>query len=194
MTCLYCEKPVLAKNMCSKHYTRAKNHGSPFIVKSPRGEAQNFINSLPETDDCVLWPFKSHYKTGYGSVFFNGKLTGAHRAACVIHHGPPPTDQHQAAHLCGAKKCVNPRHIRWATPSENAQDKILHGTAGIGERNPMAKLKASDVVKIKMSKGKIHQKTLADIFNCSPRLIRSIWSGKVWGHINVELLQEMGGQ
>lgn len=193
MICLYCEKPVLAKGMCSKHYTRSKNHGSPFIVKSPRGEAQKFINSIPETDNCIIWPFKSYYKTGYGSIFFNGKLTGAHRAACIIHHGPPPTGQHQAAHLCGYKKCVNPRHIRWATPSENAQDKILHGTNGIGERNPMAKLKASDVVKIKMAKGQVNSETLANIFNCSPRLIRLIWQGGIWRHIDVEALQAMAG-
>lgn len=191
MTCLYCEKPILAKKMCSKHYTRFKNHGSPFTVKSPRGEAQKFIKNIPETDNCIIWPFKAHYKNGYGSVLLNGKLTGAHRAACIIYHGPPPTEQHQAAHLCGDKKCVNPRHIRWATASENAQDKIIHGTDSIGEKNPMAKLKASDVVKIKMAKGKTSSETLADIFHCSPRLIRLIWNGEVWRHINVATLQSM---
>lgn len=193
MICQHCEKPVLARGMCSKHYTRWRNHGSAFVVKCPRGEAQKFIRNIPETDECILWPFRAHYKNKYGSVFFNGKLTGAHRAVCILYHGDPPSNKHEAAHICGARNCVNPRHIRWATARENAADKIAHETSGNGEQNPMAKLKSSDVVKIKMARGKISASKLADIFQCSPRLIRAIWQGKMWRHIDVELLQEMAG-
>jgi hypothetical protein len=183
MTCIYCEKPVLAKQMCSMHYTRQKNHGSPFIVKSPRGQAQTFIYNIEKSDACIFWPF-SHYRNGYGSVFFNGKLTGAHRAICIIYNGNPPSQKHHAAHLCGARNCVNPRHIRWATPAENELDKRLHGTASIGEMNPMAKLNKEEVKAIKKLKGQIGAKAVSNIYNCSRRLISAIWNGDVWAHID----------
>lgn len=182
MTCSLCEKPVLALGFCSKHYTRAKNHGSPHVVKSPRGKAQAFIRSVPETDECVSWPFRSHYSNGYGAVTFNGSLTGAHRAVCEIYHGPPGEGK-EAAHSCGSRSCVNPRHIRWATPSENAADKHEHGTANNGEANPRAKLTWENVRAIRALGGKVTQEKIAALYGVSRRAVGMILQGTTWKEV-----------
>lgn len=180
MTCNYCKKPVLARGLCSKHYTRLRNYGSPFIVKSPRGQAQAFIRSVRQQESCIIWPFKARYKSGYGAVFFNGGLTGAHRAVCHIHNGPPPTEKHHASHHCGNKLCVNPAHIRWATPVENEADKVLHGTAPIGEANGCAKLTSEQVAEIRALGGRASQEKIARRFGVSRRTIGNILNEKTW--------------
>ena len=78
-------------------------------------------------DGCLLWPFQIS-TTGYGRLEVNGKKKIASRYVCELAHGEPPTRQHEAAHSCGNSKCVNPKHLRWATHTENEADKLVHGT------------------------------------------------------------------
>lgn len=68
------------------------------------------------------------HQKGYGLIRIDGVMCRVHRLVCIRRHGPPPTDDLEAAHSCGNAGCVNPRHIRWATRFENAADKKLHGT------------------------------------------------------------------
>lgn len=51
-----------------------------------------------------------------------------HRLVCTTFHGPPPTDDAQAAHLDGNRDNNHAINLAWKTPSENAQDKQTHGT------------------------------------------------------------------
>lgn len=180
MTCSVCEKPVLAKGLCSKHYTRLRNHGSHDVVLSPRGEAQRFIADVRPQDECIPWPFKAVYGSGYGAVTFGGKLTGAHRAVCEINNGPPPSRSHEASHACGNKACVNPAHLRWATPKQNAADKIAHGTETVGESNGRAKLTADDVAQIRRIGRAETQETIAHRFGVSRRAVGMILNNQTW--------------
>lgn len=113
-----------------------KGTSNPFATTIKRGQALKFVEwaaRQTEVDACILWPFKS--KTGpnleYGSLSKGQSRYGrrAHRVVCGIAHGEPPSERHHAAHLCGNSLCVNPKHIRWATPSQNQLDKRGHGTA-----------------------------------------------------------------
>jgi hypothetical protein len=60
----------------------------------------------------------------------SGHFERATRVMCKLAHGPAPTPKHHAAHSCGKghEACINPKHLRWATPRENAADAKLHGT------------------------------------------------------------------
>lgn len=112
--------------------------------KARRGEAASFFDNavLPfEGEECLVWPFAKTRK-GYGVLQYRGRSSSAHRVACEIVHGAPPSKQHQAAHTCGngTGGCVNPGHVRWATPMENAADRDGHGMTARGERNGAAKL------------------------------------------------------
>ncbi len=161
-----CGKPVLAKGYCSAHYTRAYRHGNVDHLKiSQRGKALSWLreNVDHDGDDCLTWPFKPRTKKGYALVNYEGRMHNASAVMCELAHGKKPTPLHEAAHSCGKghEGCVNPRHLRWATRSENFQDKHLHGTMILGEKHPWTKLTDEQVAEIQsstLSPGRIAEK------------------------------------
>lgn len=90
-----------------------------------------------EMEECILWPFAVRKSSGYGA--YSEKSGGetinhdAHRFVCRAAHGDPEKAQ-QAAHKCGNKLCINPKHLYWASPLENMQDAISHRTLKGGGR------------------------------------------------------------
>lgn len=125
-----CNSDHLAKGFCSKHYLRYKRHGDPLANPSNRGEPLTWLqkNRSHQGQECLEWPF-GHKSAGYGSVLYRGKIMGAHRAMCFEAHGDPLSANMEAAHSCGNGHlgCVNPRHLRWATPVDNYKDRLAHG-------------------------------------------------------------------
>lgn len=76
---------------------------------------------------------------------------------------------------------MNPRHLRWATVSENARDRIVHGTWLHGETCHAAKLTEEAVRQIKAtSPGADAARDLGRQFNVSPKTIRNVWRGDTW--------------
>lgn len=121
-----CSRPVRARGWCNMHWRRWRNHGDPLAGRTPNGEAVRFLREVVlrhSVDECLLWPF-GRGKHGYATY---GKNSLAHRWICEKLYGPPPDPSYQVAHKCGIRACVAPAHLRWATPTENEADKLLHG-------------------------------------------------------------------
>jgi hypothetical protein len=131
-----CNKRAEKRGLCGAHYFRWRMHGDALAGRSPNGEREAFLTSFqpPETDDCILWPF-GDCGHGYGSQV--GELGYPHQFVCSKFHGPAPTE-HEVAHGCGNRKCINPKHLRWALHVENEADKFIHGT-----RKPSARRMAT---------------------------------------------------
>lgn len=179
-----CSKPNMAKGLCQMHYTRQRRHGDPLSTKStPKGAAQNYYLDVVfpyDGDECLMWPY-SNIK-GYGQVSRNGEMVFVSRLLCEDEYGSPPTGDHHAAHSCGNGHlgCVTRKHLRWATPQENTQDKMLHGTVRRGERHGMSKLTDIQVKDILSMRGKKHREEIAAIFGISKNTVSGIHSGRLW--------------
>lgn len=139
-----------------------------------------------EGDDCLTWPF-SRMGKGYGSAKWEGRRYVAHRLVLILKEGQPPTPSHQAAHSCGNGflGCVNPNHLRWATPLENAADKTAHGRDCPGEKNGNSRLKSEDVLAIFIAQGS--QQSIAERFGISQFHVSRIKRGKKWRHLTLPL-------
>lgn len=61
-----------------------------------------------------------------------------HRLVLLSFMGAPPTAEHQAAHLNGKSMDNRPDNLVWATPQENTDHQIEHGTRLYGESNHAA--------------------------------------------------------
>lgn len=176
-----CVRPHLARGYCSKHYQRWQATGSLKTRRSTHvGAAQSFLSSIPVTDECVLWPYSISEK-GYGRLRFRGVCINASRACLLLHKGEPPSVDHQCAHSCGNRACVNPRHLRWATGAENAADTIKHGTRVQGERHPSAKITEKDVLAIRVDCRT--NREIASDYGLHIHTIRQIKKRALWKHV-----------
>lgn len=181
-----CSNAHYAKDLCGKHYQRLCKHGSPTDGKYDRaadGEPQEFYRDVVlqyEGDECLIWPYGR--SKGYGQMSVDGKPVIVSRLVCQEENGPPPTPKHQAAHSCGKGNlgCVARKHLRWATHTENMEDKLLHGTQRRGEMNHYAKLTDEQAREILSLRGEVPKAVLARRFGVSPTAVSLIHRGQRW--------------
>ena len=135
-------------------------------------------------DGC--WPWTASGCEGYGRIG-NGespiRMLRANRVVCEWAHGPCPENM-EARHLCGNRACCNPLHVEWSTHKENCADKLAHGTAQNGERNPYARLTALAVVEIRKRRDSGEaQNELARVFGVCEKTISNVVRHKTWATI-----------
>lgn len=178
-----CNGKHQARGWCEAHYARWKRNGHPLAGRTGDGVPLRFFNDSMsnDTDDCIEWPFGTN-KTGYAKIWVDGKFCMPTRMACELVYGPPPTDKHQAAHSCGNGHlgCINPKHLRWATPKENSADKYIHGTMRFGESNGSAKLTTAQVHEIRQLRGKMPQHKIGEIYGVAQSTVGRIHRGITW--------------
>jgi hypothetical protein len=171
------------------HYRRHLYHGDVHkTLQTTDGVPMAFYLEKVLThleDSCFLWPF-SKDTCGYGHLLFDGKVRSVHRLVCEATNGPPPTAEHHAAHNCTSASlgCCAPKHMRWATRTENMADKIKDGTHPRGEKVKNSKLKATDVFKIRSLKGKKSSAEIARSFGVAASTISSIQNLKKWAWLS----------
>lgn len=178
-----CGKPARGHGYCLMHYKRWRSHGDPLGGRVPNGKALEWFygHVKHDADDCLLWPFNCG-SDGYGLVRYKGSMRSVSRLMCREVNGDPPTPLHEAAHSCGKGHhgCVNPKHLRWATTSENHADKLIHDTHIRGNRHPMGKLLETDVLEIKRLCETMTQVSVAKLYGIDPSHVSNLVNGKSW--------------
>jgi len=104
-----------------------------------------------------------------------------HRLIAEAFHGPCP-DGMVCRHIDGDRKNNSAVNLQWGTQSENNLDKNNHGTAPLGERNPMAKLTALSVAQMRADRKKTNRsyaKIAADYGVSTMTAYRAI-TGQSW--------------
>ena len=74
---------------------------------------------------CWLW-LAGKSRQGYGTFGLGTRAQGktvAHRVSYELAHGPIPHGMH-VDHICGRRECVNPAHLRLATPKANSEHRV----------------------------------------------------------------------
>jgi hypothetical protein len=87
----------------------------------------------------------------------------------------------QACHSCGNRACVNPRHLRFGTQSDNENDKIAHGRKVMGEKHPWARINSDMVIEIRSSPESAA--VIGKRLGLSRGHIKYIRTGRSWAHI-----------
>lgn len=180
-----CGRVSYCRGYCKKHYYRFTKHGDPLGGRSFRGAAFNFITEVALEyvgSECLVFPFPLA-STGYGDFKVDGKRYLAHRYVCEHFNGAPPSPDHEVAHGCGNRSCVNHAHLRWATAKENHADRVIHGTHLRGTNSPNAKLNEESAKEIIRLKGVKSLSELASEFGVSTRTIGRIHHGIRWSWV-----------
>lgn len=181
-----CGVKAYGLSLCQKHYNRMRKTGTTELLNTAPGEASAFAEMAAryDGDECLYWPFAKTAKTGRPNVNYKGRYVPASRLVCELAHGPAPFAGAHAAHSCGNGHlaCVNQKHLRWATPTENAADRVLHGTAPRGRNNGHCKLHEADVRRVReMIQAGHGNGHIAATFGVTDGTIRAIRSGRNWG-------------
>jgi hypothetical protein len=113
-----------------------------------------------------------------------GSYPQVNRAVCWAFHGKPPSRKHEAAHLDGRTDNNRPENLAWKTPTENAADRVRHGTAPIGVRNAQARLNEAIVADIirRYAAGE-KSVNLAIEHHVTASNILAVVRGDTWAHV-----------
>lgn len=141
----------------------------------------------------ACWPW-TKYRTpaGYGALQAGSRRDGtrrpiqAHRYAFLL-CGGVLADGQEVRHLCGNRPCCNPAHLAAGSHQENIADTVAMGRTTAGERHPLHKLTARDVVEIRRRRaaGEPARAIAADL-GIDPSRVYQIAKGEGWAHVEVQ--------
>ncbi len=185
-----CKRPVVARGLCRKHYTR-QWRGNDVNAKtvydlSPKERFWAKVNKA-NPDDCWEWQ-ASKNPDGYGNFVHNGYNTGAHRVAYYLTNGKIPEGK-EVCHACDNPSCVNPIHLWLGTHTDNIHDMHNKGrarpNAPKGTQSPNAKLTEAQVRQLRKDKesGATYDE-LALRYGVHRGYAQLIVARKRWAHID----------
>lgn len=108
-----------------------------------------------------------------------------HRLVLEAFVGPAPSAAHEGAHGDGVPSRNDLSNLRWATPVENAADRVLHGTALLGEAVATAKL-TTDAAKhvVEAFARGASAESLAARYGVSLSTVYRVLSGRRWHDVS----------
>lgn len=92
---------------------------------------ERFWAKVEKTDTC--WNWTASTVAGYGQLKIDGRPIRAHRISYELMVGPIPAGMF-VDHRCHQRACVNPEHLRLATPKQNVENQrgaMSNSTTGL---------------------------------------------------------------
>ena len=115
-----CDRVYEARGWCKLHYYRWRMNGDPLVRRRIIGDDVarfwTFVDRRGD-DECWLWRGALD-KWGYPQIRIANRTKAAHRFSFEIHHGIK-LGKRKLDHRCDMPPCVNYKHLRIATLSQN---------------------------------------------------------------------------
>ncbi len=148
----------------------------------------NFWARVDRKNDDECWNWMGLKKQSpknpspYGSLGWNGKVTGAHRVAFEIANGEIPKGM-MVLHTCDNTLCCNPAHLYIGDHAQNMRDMVdrrRRKGAGSGQLNGRAKLTQNQASEIRAvyAAGGLSQDKIASMYGVSQFAISAIVRNK----------------
>lgn len=102
-----------------------------------------------------------------------------HRLVARAYLGEPPSPRHEVAHGDGNPRNNAVGNLRWALRTENAADRVIHGTTLRGERSPNCRVADEQVQAIRRAAARgLPHDLIAAIAGISPTQVGRICRGE----------------
>ena len=142
----HCDRDDLTRGLCEMHYRRMKRRGTTAARMRPTTR-ERLLENISYTDSGC-WQWAGKLTTGYGVMRVEGRSHRVHRLSYAEFVGPVPNEKH-IDHKCHNRACINPAHLRLATPKQNAENRqgaqvnSLSGIRGVSRHAWAGKWSAS---------------------------------------------------
>jgi len=148
---------------------------------------EKFWCLVNKRNDNECWEFIGGlYPNKYGDFSINKIDLLAHRVSFLLYNGFL-TEGFLVMHSCDNPRCVNPKHLKLGTYSDNAKDMISknRGNHPKGEKSYRAKLSEKDVIEIRKKRNAgISCKEIAKDYTVSRTQISRVSTGQRWGWLH----------
>lgn len=121
---------------------------------------------------CWLWTAAMD-KHGYGMVWNGKQMDRAHRVFYASANGVNVSGVN-VLHDCDNPSCVNPAHLHAGTQADNMKERTIRGRSG-----KRITQETADKIKTMLNIG-APQRTIAQLFGVSQRLVWNIDKGLIW--------------
>ena len=111
----------MTRGYCSMHYQRFMKYGDPHGGIAKYTDWREALEKRVRREgDCIVWDGHVN-QHGYGRINVGGnRRRVVHHLAWEQAHGPVP-DGMEVDHVCFNRACINVRHLRVVTRSDNAR-------------------------------------------------------------------------
>lgn len=115
-----CDRKHQARGLCEPHYHQQRRGSTLTPLRDKRTIDWRLDEYTTKTDTCWLWE-GAVTGVGYGQLYSGDRMVGVHRLSYIRHKGRIPEGMY-IDHECHVRRCLNPDHLRLATPGENSQN------------------------------------------------------------------------
>lgn len=172
-------KYVLVPDKTGRLRPRARSYTQRELVEVL--EQHSIVRDTGYRSPCWLWRGYRDYE-GYGKMTVKGCDTAIHRLVWELWFGAIPKGK-CVLHRCDQPACWRPFHLFVGTVEDNNKDRSAKGRSVHGEKSPVSKLRARDVIQIRQRYPQESLKQLAKAFGVSWPAIWHIVRRRSWNHL-----------